>query len=189
MLVIEMLEETSRSQGIKTKLFLTGWSASRYLLYYLAIILLMQLDSFSTLFLSSNILAMLLSDISSIVKYYQKNSDLEIIGAMLVAANYDYEASMSKLESSMIGSIYSRLFVFQFKLFLNANQHMHSYIPNDDLQRLYDAQFISEYDRSVHKMNGYESLDVMYERLSPKLILKNIQVPTITMVLCIKYLF
>ena len=105
---------------------------------------------------------MTLSDLAESEKlyYFEKNSKLEIIGSMLVAANYDYTECKEKLESSFLGNIYSRLFVIQFKTFLHANKHMHKSIEN--IEDILNCSLISEYDTLTYRTNGFKSLQNMY---------------------------
>ena len=159
-LILEELRITSSLKGESCKVFITGFSAS------------------------SNIVVMTLADLSSSHSHYfhceNSDSPMEIVGAMLVAANYDYASSMKALECNFIGSIYSRLFVKQFKEFLNMNQHMHERISG--IQTLMSCEMISEYDKAAFKIYGYDSIDSYYSRLRPKDILHKIGVPMVTIV-------
>ena len=122
-LVLHELKNFADIKSIQLKVFLAGYSAS------------------------TNIIAMTLSDLSTEkVSFFSPESTLEIIGAMLVCANYDYVDTMHKLEANFVGNIYSRLLVTQFKMFFESNSQLHNQLNKEQLQSLRSAQLISEYD-------------------------------------------
>jgi len=48
-----------------------------------------------------------------------------------------------------------------------------------------ESKLVSEYDSAAFAVNGYKSIEEMYERLTPRKILHKIPVPMLTMVIII----
>lgn len=142
-----VLRQLAKARGEKkTKVFLAGFSAS------------------------SNIVAMTISDLPSSKEW----SSLQIIGALCVCVNYDYLSTRTLLEDSVLGRMYSRLLVLQFKQLLNTNKEK---IDPSLFQTLHQTTLLSEYDRVACRWYGFESEEEMYRRLSPKHILHKIDIP------------
>ena len=140
------------------KVFLTGYSASSNVIYK-TIVFLNENDN----------------------KFHSPSSPIEVIGGMCCCANFNYEETKLKLESTLVGIFYSFCLALVLKTFISANEHIHDDIDATMLQGLKSAKLLSDFDKVAYPLYGYTSYDELNRSYSTHHDNNKISIPFLTM--------